>query len=318
MARSRIVTAPSQETFRTAAADCPLGPRLVQNALSHSDWTIPTGSVISQYARTIRKELEGKTVAPATDEKSRDPTLYTIDQLSAQSGVPSRTIRYYQSEGALRAPERRGRVALYDDDHLDRLRLISELQTRGLSLGLISDLIRRTAPGNLSVVEWLGLTERLAIPWSEDQSEELSQTDLSQRLGQSGLEVLDRLIETGVVTRMPGGCFHVSSPALLDMLGELDAVGIDPQTSIESASAIRRHLAAGIDEVVTLIIERAGQGFGRQHEATELMAAIDAFKPAATRAVLLIFEQEVERSLRAAGWPPNESDEVTRQRPTTR
>jgi len=245
-------------------------------------------------ARIKEHEVEGE-----------GPTTFTIDDLAARSGVPSRTIRYYQSEGALPPPERRGRVALYDADHLERLQLISELQARGLSLGLIRDLVQRTARGNLSVVEWLGLTERLAVPWLQDRPADLTASELAAHLGKSRMEMLDQFIETGLVTRGAKGRFHIPSPELLDMVRELDDAGIDPDTSFEAASVIRRHLASGVDEVVRLLMQRAGHGFGRELDPVELSKAIDAFRPIATRAVMLIFEQEVERSLRSAGWPPS-------------
>src|SRR5690606_19593317 len=41
----------------------------------------------------------------------------TIDELAAQTGVPTRTIRFYQARGALMRPEIRGRVAYYGDAH---------------------------------------------------------------------------------------------------------------------------------------------------------------------------------------------------------
>ena len=38
-----------------------------------------------------------------------NPSGYTIDELTAATGVPSRTIRFYQSKGTLEKPEIRGR-----------------------------------------------------------------------------------------------------------------------------------------------------------------------------------------------------------------
>ena len=58
----------------------------------------------------------------------------TIDELAAASRVPSRTIRFYQSRGALMAPEIRGRVAFYGKPHIERLKLIAQLQDRGLRI----------------------------------------------------------------------------------------------------------------------------------------------------------------------------------------
>lgn len=249
---------------------------------------------------------------PAGEEDASELELgagYTIDELTARSGVPSRTIRYYQSEGTLPPPQRRGRVALYNDDHLARLQLISELQKRGLSLSLIRDLVQRTATRNLSVVQWLGLTERLALPWLDDRPADAEAGELESRLGGASAELVARLVESGIVENVAPGRFHIPSPALLDMMMELDEAGIDPDTSIEAATRMRRHLAAGIDEVLLLLTRRSGRGFGRHLDPVELSRAIDAFRPIATRAVLLMFEQEVERSLRSSGWPQSDGVE---------
>ncbi|MGZ4128127.1 MAG: MerR family transcriptional regulator, partial [Actinomycetota bacterium] len=41
-------------------------------------------------------------------------------------------MRYYQSKGLLPPPKREGRVAIYDRDHLTRVRRIRALQQKGL------------------------------------------------------------------------------------------------------------------------------------------------------------------------------------------
>ena len=55
---------------------------------------------------------------------------YRIDELARASGVMVRNIRYYQGCGMLPAPRRVGRVGIYDDAHLARLRLITRLLER--------------------------------------------------------------------------------------------------------------------------------------------------------------------------------------------
>jgi len=62
---------------------------------------------------------------------------YRIDQLATSSGVRIDTIRFYQGRGLLPPPRREGRIALYDDAHLERLRRIRGLLADGLSLHLI-------------------------------------------------------------------------------------------------------------------------------------------------------------------------------------
>jgi len=47
------------------------------------------------------------------ESETADGDEYTIDDLAAVSRVPSRTIRFYQSKGALQSPKIKGRVAFY-------------------------------------------------------------------------------------------------------------------------------------------------------------------------------------------------------------
>ena len=57
-----------------------------------------------------------------------------LTELSKRTGVPSRTIRLYIARGLVSAPLRRGRGALYGQEHLQRLRTIRKLQAEGLTL----------------------------------------------------------------------------------------------------------------------------------------------------------------------------------------
>ncbi|HEX3566095.1 MAG TPA: MerR family transcriptional regulator [Acidimicrobiales bacterium] len=64
-----------------------------------------------------------------------------VEDLSARAGVSVDTIRYYQSKGLLPAPRRQGRVAWYDDDHVDRIARVRSLQSRGFTLATIVRLV---------------------------------------------------------------------------------------------------------------------------------------------------------------------------------
>ncbi len=66
---------------------------------------------------------------------------YRVEQLAAACDVSVDTVRYYQSRGLLAAPEREGRVAFYDEDHLARIRRIRDLQSKGLSLAAIGRVV---------------------------------------------------------------------------------------------------------------------------------------------------------------------------------
>ena len=58
---------------------------------------------------------------------------WRIDDLSRHTGVSVDTIRFYQREHLLPAPEREGRHKIYGDVHVARLGKIRELQARRFS-----------------------------------------------------------------------------------------------------------------------------------------------------------------------------------------
>lgn len=66
---------------------------------------------------------------------------YTLSEVVQRSGIPVDTIRYYQTIRLLPGPGRDGRNAVYDDTHLDRLRLIRSMAGRGHSLKVIAMLL---------------------------------------------------------------------------------------------------------------------------------------------------------------------------------
>ena len=70
---------------------------------------------------------------------------FRVEELAARSGVRVDTLRFYQARGLLPAPERVGRVAVYGDEHLARVRRIKELQQQGFTLAQIHKVLERPA-----------------------------------------------------------------------------------------------------------------------------------------------------------------------------
>lgn len=88
---------------------------------------------------------------------------FTIDELTQETGTPSSTIRYYQSQGLLQAPIRVGRRARYGEEHLNRLRTIERLKKRGFSLAGLRQLLEgHNAGADLESVLGLGHTRTSA------------------------------------------------------------------------------------------------------------------------------------------------------------
>jgi DNA-binding transcriptional MerR regulator len=68
-----------------------------------------------------------------------------VEELAGRADVSVDTIRFYQKRRLLPPPERRGRIAWYGAEHVERLARIKDLQRRGFSLAVI----RRIVTGEL-------------------------------------------------------------------------------------------------------------------------------------------------------------------------
>ncbi len=62
----------------------------------------------------------------------------TLAELSGESGIPARTIRFYIARGLLDGPVKSGRGAVYTAGHLARLEKIQRLQAEGRMLSEIA------------------------------------------------------------------------------------------------------------------------------------------------------------------------------------
>lgn len=239
------------------------------------------------------------TQAPeALQSKRPEAHRYTVDELASAAGVPSRTIRFYQSVGVLPRPARRGRVALYDDRHIERLRLVGHLQERGLSLRAVRHLLRQDSEDARLLSGCLGLEK----PWSDDRRTTIGHDELEAIIGDRPPGTIASLVQFGIVAREAHAgtvpSYRIASPGLLRVTLALQASGVDIETAARAGDILRRRLRTAARELVEYFSRRAGRGFGRNNAPDEIGAALDALRPVAGEAARLIFGREIERALR--------------------
>lgn len=223
---------------------------------------------------------------------------FSLDELAERSGVSSRTIRYYQSEGVLAPPRREGREARYNPTHLERLELVAELQSRGLKLEAIQSLLERAGKHRTSVTEWLGIDEALRASWTDDHPATMSLAEVHQRLGKRPRRLVGELVDAGLLVREDDGSFLAPSDALLDLTLRLLDAGVSVDISQQAAELLRRRLARAADDLVKLFEAETGRSFAGRGAPEEVAAALDVVRPVALDAAGLIFAQELERTLR--------------------
>ena len=110
--------------------------------------------------------------------------MHTIDELAHISGMPSRTIRFYNTQGMLPSPTMRGRVAYYGEEHLLVLNIIKDLkEQQNLPLETIKQMLEiRAKYGEVQMN--LALKQRLQRSLTGGGQEvRLSKETLIQRTG---------------------------------------------------------------------------------------------------------------------------------------
>ena len=179
-------------------------------------------------------------------------TEYRIDELAREAGTTVRNVRAYQDRGLLPPPRRSGRVGLYTDAHLGRLRLIGQMLERGYSLANIAELVTAWEQGQ-DIGELLGLEAVLVQPWSDEQAESITFDQLTELFGDDP-HALAEAVELGLLEPTDADdskSFRVPSPRLLHAGAELRAAGIPLDAVLNHA----RQLAQDTDRIAAHFVE---------------------------------------------------------------
>ena len=163
-----------------------------------------------------------------------------VEELARAADVSVDTVRYYQKQRLLPAPERDGRLAWYTTEHVDRMNRIRELQRRGFSLAVI----RRFLAGELDPADE-GLAEAVVEAGDEaDGSDELFGLDDLAARTQVPAPMLDALVRDGLlVGRRHGGELRFTADDVAIVTGGLKVL----ETGLplpELLALARRHNAA--------------------------------------------------------------------------
>ena len=217
----------------------------------------------------------------------------TLDELSARTGVPPRTIRLYQTRGLLPLPRRAGRAAAYGADHVVRLELVLALARRGLRLRAIQDLLADHPEGDVTVRDWIGDADRPPSPSRpREQASTYRVDEVRTMLEGRPAGTLDALVRAEVLVRHPSG-YLAPSPTLLEVALRLQSAGIPLDTTLAAGNVLRQRLAEAARQLVALF----GDQLGRDRRLGDLGAALDALRPAGAATVEVIFAEEVERAI---------------------
>lgn len=236
----------------------------------------------------------------AAPERAGEARL-TIEQLASRAGMTVRNIRNHQSRGLLPPPEVRSRVGYYSEEHVDRLRLIQEMQAQGFKLTAIKRLIGEHGP---SAEQFIGLRRAVTAPFETEPPEVLSLEDLVERFGPVGEKDLARAQKLDLLVPIGDGLFEAPSPALLRAAEEVLARGVSLATALGVIEKVERSSEAASKAFVQLFLDELWRPFdedGRPSDRwPEITEAIERLRPLASEVVLATFKQTMEAQVEKA------------------
>ena len=220
---------------------------------------------------------------------------YSREELAERSGVPARTIRYYQQVGLLPKPERAGKEVVFDETHLRRLDRIAALRAQGLKLDGIRRLFDAGPDVRARGAQWSALFAPYD-PSPEQRHPFLDDRRLSDTLGERPAEITDELVAAGFLRREGDG-WRVPDHAAFKGALMLYDLGTD----IAVTAALNRIIRDGIADVAHKVVETftgaAGFGYAGEGSRADLDQFLDRFRAAAWEVGGSTFADEIEKAV---------------------
>jgi len=212
-----------------------------------------------------------------------------VEEMAERTGTSVDTIRYYQGRGLLPPPARRGRIALYGDEHVERLERVRALQARGLSLAAIGRLLS----GELDPRDE-PLLAAVAGAGAGRSGSALSLDQLSDHSG-IPLGLLHAAEREGLISPVGGGYSTADADAARAGLRLLE-LGLPLPELLVLARRHHEHVRSVAEEAVALFDEHVRRPLQEgdlpaEDAAAQLVAAFSAILPATLAVVCHHFER---------------------------
>ena len=179
---------------------------------------------------------------------------YRIDELARLAATTVRNVRVYQDRGLLAAPRRDGRVGIYTDAHLARLRLVGQLLRRGYTFANIGEMLAVWERGG-NLAEVLDLESAVADPWSDEVPGYATAKELDVSFGAGNTAAnRARAVELGIL-EPDGERYLVPSPRLLSAGAELVAAGMTLPDVLDLAERIRAQVNAAAHDMAATVAD---------------------------------------------------------------
>ncbi|BBY35061.1 MerR family transcriptional regulator [Mycolicibacter minnesotensis] len=227
---------------------------------------------------------------------------YRIDDLARLGGTTARNVRVYRDRDLLPPPRRVGRIALYNDTHLTRLRLITSMLDRGYTIAHVKEMIGAWEQGK-DLGDILGLESAIAGTWTTERPETVARAEAERRIGDA--PAMQRLVQLGVIrlNGADGSLATITRPKLIDAFNEVRGygIGIDKlidlyEQTLPHIDAISQMLVrAGAEHVLTRL--QPGAPLPPDTEIAELIGMLVRFRTQAVASVTATLAGSIESTI---------------------
>jgi DNA-binding transcriptional MerR regulator len=224
---------------------------------------------------------------------------YRIDDLARLAGTTTRNIRVYRDRGLLPPPMRVGRIALFNDTHLTRLRLITSMLDRGYNIAHVREMLTAWEEGkNLGDV--LGLETAIVGTWTTEKPATMSLDDAKRLVDDP--RAFERLVALQLI-RVDGAHATVTRPKLIEAFNEIRGYGVKFDKLID----LHEQIVPEIDKISDLLVRagaehvmdrlKPGHALPADAEVAELITMLVRFRTQAVATVAATLAASIESNI---------------------
>lgn len=224
---------------------------------------------------------------------------YRIDDLARLAGTTTRNIRVYRDRGLLHPPLRVGRIALFNDTHLTRLRLITSMLDRGYNIAHVHEMLVAWEQGK-DLGDVLGLESAIAGTWAAEKPETLPLTEVQRLIDDPA--AFDRMVGLNLI-RIDGESATLMRPKLLEAFREIREYGVTADKLIDIHVAVLPLVdqisailvQAGAEQVQDVI--KPGESLPDDTRVAELITMLVRFRTQAVASVTATLAASIETTI---------------------
>ena len=225
---------------------------------------------------------------------------YRIDDLARLAGTTTRNIRVYRDRGLLHPPLRVGRLALFNDTHLTRLRLITSMLDRGYNIAHVREMLNAWEQGK-DLGDVLGLESAIAGTWAAEKPKTMAVAeaerliDDERRIRPARRAGLIRIEEDEHAT--------VVRPKLIEAFNDVRGYGI----TIDKLIDIHEQVLPLVDQISAILVQagaehvqdriKPGEALPDDTEVAELITMLVQFRTQAVAAVTATLASSIETTI---------------------